>query len=191
MRTLLLSARAQVLRDVIASAVVTDREGAALDLEAAMSELRELLTAARARESSLYVFGNGGSASVAAHAVTDFLKVGGLRAQTLHDASLATCLANDYGYDQAFAHALGVLCRPGDVVIAISSSGQSANILNAAASARSRGAVIVTLSGFAVDNPLRRLGDFNVWLDSGDYGMVEIGHQFVLHNLSDRLGWPA
>lgn len=187
-KTLLVGARAIELRDVIASAVVTGRGGAALELEAAMRGLHELLIATRDRHGSVYVAGNGGSAAVAAHAVTDFLKIGQLRAQTLHEASLATCLANDYGYDVAFARALAVLVRPADVVIAISSSGQSANIRNAAAEARSRGAVVVTLSGFAPDNPLRTLGDFNVWLDSRDYGMVEIGHQFMLHNLSDRIG---
>jgi D-sedoheptulose 7-phosphate isomerase len=74
-----------------------------------------------------------------------------------------------------------------DALIAISSSGQSANIRNAAAEMRRLGGKVVTLSGFKGDNPLRALGDFNIWLDSTDYGMVEIGHQFVLHNLADRI----
>jgi D-sedoheptulose 7-phosphate isomerase len=73
------------------------------------------------------------------------------------------------------------------MLVAISSSGQSANIRNAAAEMRKLRGAVVTLSGLKRDNPLRSLGDVNFWLDSSDYGMVEIGHQFILHNVADRL----
>lgn len=72
------------------------------------------------------------------------------------------------------------------MLIAISSSGNSENIRNAATLMTNCGGTVITLSGFAVDNPLRSLGDINIWLDSRDYGLVEIGHQFILHNMSDR-----
>ena len=74
-----------------------------------------------------------------------------------------------------------------DALIAISSSGQSANIRNAAAEMRKLGGKVLTLSGFKGDNPLRALGHINFWVASTDYGMVEIGHQFMLHNLADRI----
>ena len=115
------------------------------------------------------------------------LKVGKLRATTLHDSSLLTCMCNDYGYEEAFARILSVVAGAEDALIAVSSSGQSANICNAAAVMRGRGGDVVTLSGFRGDNPLRKAGDFNLWLDSSDYGMVEIGHHFLLNNLTDRL----
>jgi D-sedoheptulose 7-phosphate isomerase len=182
-----LCARASELQGVIEGSRVTDRAGASVDTEQGLSRLHERLEALRRASGSLYVVGNGGSAAVASHAVTDFLKVCGLRALVLHDPSLLSCLANDYGYEHAYARALSGLVRPGDMLIAISSSGQSANILNAAAEGQRGGAFVVTLSGFSLDNPLRGLGDVNVWLDSRDYGMVEAGHQFVLHNLADRL----
>jgi len=182
-----LRARARELEAVICGARFTDAGGAAIDAELALARLHDLLAGARGTARSVYVVGNGGSAAVAAHTVTDFLKVGGLRAMALHDPSLLSCLANDYSYDQAFARAIEVLCRPDDIVIAISSSGRSPNMHKAAAAGRAAGGSVVTLSGFAPDNPLRALGDVNVWLDSRDYGMVEAGHQFVLHNLSDRL----
>jgi len=73
------------------------------------------------------------------------------------------------------------------MLISISSSGKSKNIRNAAAKMRELGGTVITLSGFDQNNPLRQLGDVNVWLDSHDYGFVEIGHQFVLHNMADRL----
>ena len=85
---------------------------------------------------NLYVIGNGGSAAIAAHAVTDFANVCKLKASTLHESSLLTCMANDYGYENALARMLDLSLNPGDVLIAISSSGKSANIVNATSMAK-------------------------------------------------------
>ena len=182
-----LKARSSELHSVIISTQVTDVSGNRLDTEASILQTLDLLRDLRRRNGSLYLVGNGGSAAVASHSVTDFLNVARLRATTLHDSSLITCMANDYGYDNAFARILSTLAQPGDALIAISSSGKSLNICNAAAKVRELGGSIVTLSGFAPDNPLRTLGNLNIWLDSRDYGMVEIGHLFALHNVADRL----
>jgi D-sedoheptulose 7-phosphate isomerase len=95
-------------------------------------------------------------------------------------------MANDFGYENAIAIMLGQLLNPDDVVMAISSSGNSMNMRNAATIARNKGAYVVTLTGFSADNPLRNLGDMNIWLNSDDYGFVEVGHQFILHNIADR-----
>ena len=100
-------------------------------------------------------------------------------------------MANDYGYENAFARLVKQMAKPGDALVAISSSGRSLNIRNAAVEATASGCTVITLSGFAADNPLRALGDINVWLGSSDYGFVEIGHQFVLHNVADRFGVGA
>jgi D-sedoheptulose 7-phosphate isomerase len=186
-----LHARAAEFRDVIASVEVTDRSGAARDAEDAMSSLVEWLETLRARGRHLYLVGNGGSAGIASHAVTDFLKFGRLRAATLHDPSLLTCMSNDYGYEAAFARVLATVASRDDLLFAISSSGRSANIRNAAAEMHRLGGRVVTLSGFDRDNPLRSSGDLNIWFDSSDYGMVEIGHQFILHNLADRIRVPG
>ena len=182
-----LGARGAELQRVVAGTEFTDAAGKRSDTEAAVASLVAMLKDLRSAGGRLYLVGNGGSAGVAGHAVTDFLNVGKLRATTLHDPSLLTCMANDYGYEVAFARILATMASPGDVLIAISSSGQSANIRNAAAEMRRLGGRTVTLSGFKRDNPLRGLGDVNAWLDSTDYGMVEIGHQFVLHNIADRI----
>ena len=182
-----LEARVRQFAGVMESARVTRPGGEAPATEAAMRDLLALLKRWREAGATVYVIGNGGSAAVASHAVTDFLNVGRMRATTVHDSSLMTCMANDFGYEVAYANILKVMARPGDGLIAISSSGRSRNITNAVAAFREAGGTAVTLSGFAPDNPLRALGDYNVWLDSTDYGFVEIGHQFVLHNLADRL----
>lgn len=182
-----LSARTRQFADIVKSAQVTDLDGARVETEAAMVAMLGALKRLRERGSSVFIIGNGGSAAVASHSATDFLNVGRLRATTMHDPSLMTCMANDFGYELAYANILKVLARSGDALIAISSSGRSRNITNAVAAFREAGGFVITLSGFAPDNPLRALGDHNIWLDSTDYGFVEIGHQFVLHNLADRL----
>lgn len=183
-----LADRAEQFRSTLNASKFTGKSGAPLDSEGGILLAVQLLRTARERGSSVYLVGNGGSAGVASHAATDFLNVVRLRAQTVHDSSLITCMANDYGYENAFARILSTLAKPEDVLVAISSSGKSPNICNAAEKMCELGGSVITLSGFATDNPLRTLGDLNIWLDSRDYGMVEIGHQFILHNLSDRFG---
>ncbi|WES29971.1 SIS domain-containing protein [Varunaivibrio sulfuroxidans] len=166
---------------------LTNRRGELRDLEQAMSDLAKRFITLREAGRNLFLVGNGGSAGVAGHAATDFFNVARLKAITLHEASLMTCMSNDFGYENAFARMLSQLVEPNDILIAISSSGNSANITNAAKRATEKGAEVITMSGFTFDNALRGMGDVNFWLDSHDYGFVEIGHQFLLHNISDRL----
>lgn len=187
-RNLSLAACADQFGTLIERSEITGKNGAALGIEPGISASMEMLDQVRSAQGSIYIVGNGGSAGVASHAVIDFVNVAKLRAFTLHDPALLTCMANDYGYENAFAHLLGQMAKPGDVLIAISSSGNSMNIRNAAARMAACGGQVITLSGFSSDNPLRLMGDVNIWLDSRDYGAVEIGHQFILHNMADRFG---
>ena len=105
---------------------------------------------------------------------------------------MLTCLGNDLGYDRVFAKQVELYARAGDLVIAISSSGRSANILNAVDAAIAAGCTVATLSGFAPDNPLRRKGKWNFYVASDRYGFVEIGHLTICHAVLDFLcGLPA
>ncbi len=183
---LTLQSRIEQFSQVLVSTQITDERQQICEVEAQIKQLQERLAQLKKGQKNLYIVGNGGSASVAAHAVTDFFNVAKIRATTLHESSLLTCMANDFGYENAVARMLGQLLNSGDMVIAISSSGNSLNMRNAATVASQSGAYVVTLTGFSVDNPLRQLGHTNIWLDSGDYGFVEIGHQFILHNIADR-----
>lgn len=183
-----IAARAAQFKDLLERSVVTDKDGVTDEIEVSIAAFCDRLTEMRKNGRNLYLVGNGGSAGVAGHAVTDFFNVAKLRAITLHESSLLTCMANDFGYENAFARMLAQMVNPGDVVIAISSSGKSMNIRNAAMQAAQNGGMVVTLSGFARNNPLRSMGEINFWLDSCSYGLVEIGHQFILHNISDRFG---
>ncbi len=146
---------------------------------------REIWRETRAAGGRVVFIGNGGSAAIASHLANDLSKAGGVPALCFNDASLITCLANDYGFENWIAHALLLNCRPSDSLVAISSSGRSANILNAVAAARRLEMKVVTLSGMEADNPLRCLGDVNLWLDSKAYNIIESAHQFWLMMVLD------
>lgn len=182
-----LAARTDAFGSALKTACFTDAQGGALAAEAGMSVAFDMITATGLRGAAIYIIGNGGSSSVAAHTVNDFVKVGRLRAYTLHDAALFSCMANDYGYENAFARMFDVMARPGDVLVAVSSSGNSLNIRNACAVATAKGMSTFTLSGFKADNPLRGMGDLNLWIEAEDYGIVEMAHLFALHTLADRM----
>lgn len=182
-----IEARATQFCELVKTSQVTRYDGTLQQLEEGIQALFTLLSDLRSVRGSLFLLGNGGSAGVASHAATDFMNVAKLKALTLHESSLLTCMSNDYGYQNAIARMISQMAEPRDVVIAISSSGNSMNIRNAAQQATAKGAQVVTFSGFAADNPLRSMGEMNFWIDSCDYGFVEVGHQFLLHNMSDRL----
>jgi len=132
--------------------------------------------------SSVYLVGNGGSAAVAQHVANDLVKRG-KSAHALVDAATITCQANDEGWEFAFARQIEVHARSQDMVIAISSSGKSMNIHQAVYAARERGAQVMTLSGFDAMNPLRSMGDFNYYVPSFNYGIVEVTHLAILHSI--------
>lgn len=145
-----------------------------------LMEASEILAASR----RIFLIGNGGSAAIASHIAVDLSKNKGIPAQAFNDASTLTCLANDYGYSHVFEKALLLArIRKYDTLIAISSSGQSSNILKGCEMAEMQEANIITLSGFKPDNPLRAMGDVSFYVPSDSYGIVEITHLAILHSM--------
>jgi len=175
----------RTLQSVVTSCEVTDERGTPVELDAAVREAGRQMKGAHRAGNRLFFIGNGGSAGIASHMAADFSKNGHMRASALTDASAITCLANDFGYEHVFARQLEWQARAGDILVAISSSGRSANILNGVRAARTAGCKAFTLSGFGADNPLRQTGDLNFYLASGEYGFVEIGHLALLHGVLD------
>ena len=135
----------------------------------------------------IIVVGNGGSAAMASHVAVDFTKAAGIRAINFNEADLITCFANDYGYKRWVEKALEAYADPGDLAILISSSGNSPNMLNGAEKAKAMGLSVVTVSGFSADNPIRKLGDLNLWVDSSEYNIVEMTHHVWLVAIIDYL----
>lgn len=136
---------------------------------------------------SLFFIGNGGSMAICSHMMEDFAKIGRFRTYAFSDAALISCYSNDYGYENAIAEWLKIYMQEGDVLVAISSSGNSANINNAALQATRLGGKIITLSGFKPENILRNKGEVNFHLPIENYGVVECFHQVILHSLLDQL----
>jgi D-sedoheptulose 7-phosphate isomerase len=166
---------------VLHAVEVTDRSGNTLDQRAGLSNAAQALTRASAAGKTIFVIGNGGSAGIASQVAYAFTHFKGLAALCLNDPSALTGIGADHGYEQVFSRQLAAHGRPGDYLIAISSSGQSANILNGVSAARQNSLEILTLSGFKPQNPLRRSGDINLYVDSDSYGFVEVSHLALCH----------
>ena len=157
------------------------------DVSDQLIALKDRLKQTQALGKKVIVAGNGGSAAIASHCAVDFTKNGGIRCVNFNEADLITCLANDYGYGQWLAKALEFYADPGDLVILISSSGKSPNMVNAARYARSRGLEVVTFTGFEEDNPLKMLGTVKFWVESRAYNVVEMTHQIWLLAVCDLI----
>lgn len=164
----------------ICQAIVNIEDGA---LEKSVAFMRETST----RGGKVIVVGNGASAAIASHVSVDLTKTAGVRAVSFNDADLITCFSNDYGYEHWVEEALKAYADAKDLAVLISSSGKSPNIVNAARQAKSMGLKVITLSGFRPDNPLRQLGDLNLWIDSEEYNIIETVHQSWLLSAVDKL----
>ena len=175
------------LADHLARTEVTSASGDPLDLAEAVNQVMDWARKTHAAGNKLIFLGNGGSAAIASHMAADFSKNGNVRSLALNDSSMLTCISNDLGYQRVFAKQIELYAGRGDIILAISSSGQSANILHAVDAARERQCAVVTLSGFAADNPLRARGDLNFYIASDRYGFVEIGHLAICHAILDFL----
>ena len=152
-----------------------------------LEEIADLITTTNKAGNKVITIGNGGSASIASHLTVDFINAAKIKAINFNESSIITCFSNDYGYENWVAKALDCYADAGDVVILISSSGQSKNMLIGANKAKSIDASIITLSGFLEDNPLRKLGYINLWVDSKEYNIVEMTHHIWLLAVVDYI----
>ena len=131
--------------------------------------------------------GNGGSAAMASHVAVDITKNAGIRSVTFNEYDLITTLANDYGYENWIAKAIELYHNPNDIVVLISASGQSLNVINAAKISKKLGLPVITFSGMSPQNPLRRRGEINLWVDSKIYNIVEMTHHIWLLAIVDMI----
>ena len=152
-----------------------------------LEQAAAMVWAAHQSGKKIILVGNGGSAAMASHVAVDFTKAAGIRAINFNEADLITCFANDYGYEHWVAKALDAYADLGDLVILISSSGKSPNIVKGAEKAKNMGLSVITVSGFLSDNILRKLGDLNLWVDSSEYNIVEMSHHVWLVAIIDYL----
>jgi D-sedoheptulose 7-phosphate isomerase len=174
------------LHDILKRMIVTGGDGKELKEEEALGVIHNKFDTIKKNGGIVYLIGNGGSNGIVSHASVDLLNTCKINAFPLTDSSQLTCFANDLGYENVFSRPLETIIRSNDALIAISSSGSSKNILNAVKTAVDKNVFVLTLSGFKSDNPLRKSGHVNVWLDSNNYAMAEMGHALILHYITDR-----
>ena len=151
-----------------------------------LEQVKDVLVSASKKGNKSIIVGNGGSAAIASHFSVDLTKNAKIRCINFNESDLITCFSNDYGYEHWIEKAVEFYGDEGDVFIGISSSGSSDNILNGCRAAREKKfSKVITLSGMNSENPLRKLGDINLWVDSKAYNHIENIHQFWLLAIVD------
>ena len=134
----------------------------------------------------IIIFGNGGSAAISSHFSVDMTKNANIRCINFNEPDLITCFSNDFGYDNWLSNSIKFYGDKGDILIAISSSGKSKNIINGCAAAKKKKfSKIITLTGYSINNPVMKKGDINLWINSKAYNFIENIHQFWLLLLVD------
>lgn len=175
------------LSNLLLGIQATDFKRKPVSFEKAIIQSCEIIKRQNKKGNQLIIVGNGGSASIASHIVTDFIKNLRIPALSFSDPSLLTCLSNDLGYENVFSAPIGISAKKGDILFAISSSGKSKNILNAVTEGKRKGCFVITFSGFLPANPLRKTGNINFYVPSLSYGAVEIAHLAICHAVVDIL----
>ena len=164
------------LTELLSNTQVTDDRGTILSLDDGTRKAVELILKVKSTSKKAMLIGNGGSAAISSHMQNDLCKAVGMRAVVFNEPPLLTALTNDNTYERAFEQLVELWADTGDLLLAISSSGQSENILRAVKASETKACRIITFSGFKTDNQLRSMGHLNFYVPSQIYGYVEVAH---------------
>lgn len=173
------------LKNILLNIQIIDSINTNIGLNHSIEKVIDIITTQAENGNKIIIIGNGGSASIANHLAIDLWKNAGIRATTYSDSALLTCISNDFGYQYVFEKPIEMFADKGDVLIAISSSGMSKNIINGAVAAEKKGCKIITMSGFKENNSLRSKGEINFYVPSNSYGYVELAHSILCHYIVD------
>ena len=150
--------------------------------------VKKILLDTNASGNKTMIFGNGGSAAIASHFSVDLTKNTKIKCQNFNEADLLTCFSNDYGYENWIAKAIEFYAERRDVIIFVSSSGKSKNMLRGVKMAKNKKiSKIITLTGGIKNNPLSKLGVINLKVNSKIYNHIENIHQFWLLSICDSI----
>tara|TARA_B100001287_G_C22663494_1_gene521622 strand:- start:1492 stop:2028 length:537 start_codon:yes stop_codon:yes gene_type:complete len=139
------------------------------------------------KKNKIVLVGNGASAAISSHLAIDFTKAAGVRAVNFNESSLLTCFSNDFGYENWVKKALDYYLLPKDIVILVSSSGKSKNVVNAAKYLKKKDNKLITLTGLNINNPLKKHGEINFFVHSKNYNVVESVHLVILLGIVEKL----
>lgn len=173
------------LEKLLKSVEARDHKNKPINFYEALVYAAKLIQKQASLKKKIIFIGNGASAAISSHMAGDFCKNAQIRALAFNDASLLTCISNDLGYKYVFEKPIEIFADPGDVLIAISSSGKSENIIGGAKIALSKRMKVITLSGFSKNNPLSKLGELNFYVPQANYGHVEVIHHSICHCFLD------
>ena len=157
------------------------------NIDKELISLKNAIAKVSLNKGKLFLVGNGASASLASHAATDFTKQAKVQALAFNDHNLITALANDYGYENWVSKALDFYATTNDLVIFISVSGTSKNLVNAMENSRKSGIKTASLTGSDINNPLKKNCDFSLWVDSKAYNIVEAIHTIYMTTIIDLI----
>jgi len=172
---------------ILKSLSVTDKKGTLVDSDIAFQKWGDLTINIRKTNKTIFLIGNGASASMASHVAADLAKNAQIRTEVFSDLSLITAIANDISYEEVFAEPLKRRMTEGDMLVAISSSGQSPNVLRAVSEANKRYGFVITLSSMKQTNLLKDQGFLNYYVPSATYGLAETCHAAILHYWIDKV----
>ena len=141
----------------------------------------------RGKNNKIIFVGNGASNTIVNHAALDYMGQTGVKTVAVNDPAVITAFSNDFGYDLALERYCKINFAEGDILVCVSSSGSSPNVVNAAKYVKSIGGTVIGLSGFKVDNPLSQTSDISFWVDSELYNVVESLHNLWLAMICDLL----
>lgn len=164
---------------------ITNINGIEIEESLAYQNIYNELYALQETSGVLHFIGNGASASIASHFGLDYFKAGEIRTNTFNDLSALTAYGNDISFDEVFAFPISRILKEKDMLVAVSSSGNSPNIVRGLEAARDQGSFLLTLSGMKSDNKIRKMGDINMFFPEMDYGPTECAHTIMLHHILD------
>lgn len=148
-------------------------------------EISKFLIKLKKFRKKIIIFGNGGSANIANHIANDLTNASKIKTLSFADVGIITCFTNDYGYENWVSKAIEYHYEKGDIIILISSSGMSMNMVKAAIKCEKEKKYFITLSGFDKKNKLYKYGNCKFYVNSKSYNYVELVHMQILMSIVD------
>lgn len=176
----------QEVADGLNATVATGKDGEPLTLDQGIERWVQAARALQENGGLIFFCGNGASCTMAEHLSHDWFQNAQVNTYTCSETSHITAISNDISYSEVFAYRINRILSERDMLVTISSFGNSPNVIRAIEAARKRGATIITLSGKSPDNSSRKLGDVNFWVPLETYGLVESAHAVLLHMVLDQ-----
>ena len=150
-------------------------------------QVRNIFLNTSKKKNKILIFGNGGSAAIASHVSVDLTKNAKIRTVNFNESDLITCFSNDYGFERWIEKAVDFYADKNDTLILISSSGKSKNMINACKAAKRKKVKVISFTGHTKNNPLSKISDLSLWVNSKAYNFVENTHQIWLLTVCDLI----